>query len=203
MPLAFQSLSHGTVAFGFFHIETDMLLLDRLFFWAEDFSSLIGELAQAPDDAPFQADLPGFEINNPRDLGDLHGAISGYAPGGFLGALYRLRPFPRKPGEFKQKPRGDLDREVVLAEMAACGSKIQIPIQTDPAQGVFSAGSYIFNASGLRALVDYVWRGGMPGWQDGQRPAYLTRMAETLRGSPGPWFQGLALAPDQVGALPS
>jgi hypothetical protein len=26
MPLAFESLSHGTIAFGFFNIESDMLL---------------------------------------------------------------------------------------------------------------------------------------------------------------------------------
>jgi hypothetical protein len=31
MPLAFQSLSHGTITFGFFNIESDMLLLDRYF----------------------------------------------------------------------------------------------------------------------------------------------------------------------------
>ena len=30
MPLAFESLSHGTIAFGFFNIESDLLLLDRL-----------------------------------------------------------------------------------------------------------------------------------------------------------------------------
>ena len=29
MPLAFESLSHGTIAFGFFNIESDLLLLDR------------------------------------------------------------------------------------------------------------------------------------------------------------------------------
>jgi len=28
MPLAFESLSHGTIAFGFFNIESDMLLLE-------------------------------------------------------------------------------------------------------------------------------------------------------------------------------
>jgi hypothetical protein len=35
MPLAFESLSHGTIAFGFFNIESDMLLLDRYFLFAE------------------------------------------------------------------------------------------------------------------------------------------------------------------------
>ena len=29
MPLAFESLSHGTIAFGFFNIDSDMLLLEK------------------------------------------------------------------------------------------------------------------------------------------------------------------------------
>ncbi len=32
MPLSFESRSHGPVAFGFFNIESDMLLLERTFF---------------------------------------------------------------------------------------------------------------------------------------------------------------------------
>jgi hypothetical protein len=37
MPLAFESLSHGAIAFGFFNIETDFLLLERYFFFADSF----------------------------------------------------------------------------------------------------------------------------------------------------------------------
>jgi hypothetical protein len=29
MPLEFESISHGRVAFGFFNIETDMILLNQ------------------------------------------------------------------------------------------------------------------------------------------------------------------------------
>jgi len=36
MPLTFESLSHGTIAFGFFNIESDMLLCDRYFLFADD-----------------------------------------------------------------------------------------------------------------------------------------------------------------------
>jgi hypothetical protein len=36
MPLAFESESHGTIAFGFFNIESDVLLLDRYFFFTTD-----------------------------------------------------------------------------------------------------------------------------------------------------------------------
>lgn len=35
MPLAFQSLNRGRAAFGFFNIETDMLLLDNHFMFAD------------------------------------------------------------------------------------------------------------------------------------------------------------------------
>ena len=35
MPLAFKSLSHETIAFGFFNIESDMLILDRYFLFAD------------------------------------------------------------------------------------------------------------------------------------------------------------------------
>jgi hypothetical protein len=37
MPLAFESLSHGTSDFGIFKIETDLLLLDRYLFLADSF----------------------------------------------------------------------------------------------------------------------------------------------------------------------
>lgn len=42
MPLEFESLSHGRIAFGFFNIETDMILLNQYFLFAEDFCHSIG-----------------------------------------------------------------------------------------------------------------------------------------------------------------
>ena len=46
MPLAFESLSHRTIAFGFFNIESDMLLLDRYFLFAEDFCCYLKNIAE-------------------------------------------------------------------------------------------------------------------------------------------------------------
>ena len=37
MPLAFESLNRGTIAFGFFNIDTDLLLLQQYFLFADDF----------------------------------------------------------------------------------------------------------------------------------------------------------------------
>jgi hypothetical protein len=44
MPLLFKSVSHGDLAFGFFNIETDMLLLNGYFFFASDFCRHVATL---------------------------------------------------------------------------------------------------------------------------------------------------------------
>jgi hypothetical protein len=48
-------------------------------------------------------------------------------------------------------------------------------------------------------LVDYVWRGGMPGWRQGIRPDYLEEMAAKVSVNGSPWLKGLVLAPENVG----
>ncbi len=199
MPLAFHSLSHGTVAFGFFHIETQMLLLDRIFFWARDFCRVVTGLAGEGGGESFQTEMEGFEITSPADFGDLHGAIAGVALHGFLGALYRRWPFPRDPGRFRQKPQGAAPDQVVLAELEAHGRPRAIAVQALALHGTCELGGYVFSRSGLQSLVDYVWRGGMPGWQEGRRPPYLEQAARVLRESDSPWFRGLDLDPGRVG----
>ena len=54
MPLAFESLSHGTIAFGFFNIESDMLLMDQYFFFVDDFCSNVEKIATAPFDQAYE-----------------------------------------------------------------------------------------------------------------------------------------------------
>ena len=46
MPLLFQSLSHGEIPFGFFNIETDMILLNNYFFFASDMADNVIRLAE-------------------------------------------------------------------------------------------------------------------------------------------------------------
>ena len=46
MPLLFESLSHGEIPFGFFNIETDMILLNNYFFFASDMSDHVVKLAE-------------------------------------------------------------------------------------------------------------------------------------------------------------
>ncbi len=45
MPLEFNSLSHGTVAFGFFNIKSDLLLLDTYILFSSECCQQISGLA--------------------------------------------------------------------------------------------------------------------------------------------------------------
>jgi len=89
MPLAFESLSHGTLAFGFFNIESDMLLCDRYFFFADDFCRQLTQMADAAGRSDYETKWPLFAIDRPETVGDLMGAIHGVRFTGFIGAVYR------------------------------------------------------------------------------------------------------------------
>ncbi len=62
MPISFPSKSHGQIPIGFFNIETDMLLLDRYFFFstsAEVFQDIIGYIQAGG--------MPGWLNGQPPD----------------------------------------------------------------------------------------------------------------------------------------
>ncbi|MDW7710321.1 MAG: hypothetical protein SCH98_07575, partial [Deferrisomatales bacterium] len=125
MPLAFPSLSHGTVAFGFYNVETDGLLLDRLFFFCTDFCRAAVELAAGgPEGA--SSSLRGFALAGPEEIGDLMGAIRGVRHVGFLGDVYRLWPFPADPAGFRQKPDGAHNRRFVEELLQARAPEVEI-----------------------------------------------------------------------------
>ena len=94
MPLAFESLSHGTIAFGFFNIESDLLLLDRYFIFAEDFCKYTEKIAKNGRGQAYNALWQIQVIEAVKDIGDLMGAIHGVRFSGFIGELYRHFPFP-------------------------------------------------------------------------------------------------------------
>ncbi len=181
MPLAFESLSHGTVAFGFFNIETDLLLLENLFFFADDFCGLMEELA--PAKPALARPLRGWIIRDRRKMGDLHGAIAGEDLSGFIGAVYRLYPFPRNRADFRQQPEGRRNRAQVEALLREWAREISIRVEVAAPGRDALIGDYRFSHAGLGRLVEYVWLGGMPRWRDGLRPDYVERMAETLAGA--------------------
>ncbi len=119
MPLAFESLSHGTIAFGFFNIESDMLLCDCHFFFADDFCAKIGQMGEHAAEPEYQTVWKVYTIESHEEIGDLMGAIHGVRFTGFIGELYGRFPFPQQPVDFKQNPEGDQTQSLV-AEIKVC-----------------------------------------------------------------------------------
>ena len=193
MPLAFQSLSHGTIAFGFFNIETDLLLLENIFFFASDFCAVVTSLARVQTHQSKRTPLPGYRIDRAGDLGNLMGAIRGTDLRGFIGHVYWLFPFPRKPEDFKQKPYGDRHRPEVEAILSRWDRSIRIPVAWEVGAQMAKIADFTFNAAAFRELVAYVWQGGMPGWQENTRPEYVLAMKQTIASSLAPLFAGLKL----------
>ncbi len=70
MPLEFESLNHGRIAFGFFNIETDMILLNQYFLFAEDFCQCISKASQK-NEPIFKTSLEGYLIEHGSDIGNL------------------------------------------------------------------------------------------------------------------------------------
>jgi hypothetical protein len=183
MPLAFESRSHGRIAFGFFNIETDLLLLENLFFFADDFCALVEEMAA---NSPFSGALNGWIIRDPDKIGDLHGAIGGYHLSGFIGRVYELFPFPTDPAGFKQQPEGDQNRGLVEPLLAEWAEPEAIAVSAPGPDSELALGSFRFSPAQFGRLVEYVWLGGMPRWRDGLRPEYVERLGQALeRGGSG------------------
>ncbi len=195
MPLEFQSESHGPIAFGFFNIETDMLLLDRLFFFCTDFCGVLSEMAVTSEAGKTAVPCEGYYIADPADIGDLMGAISGSSHTGFIGALYRKFPFPDKQQDFKQNPEGYRTRAQVEAMVKEYGSPLHIKCSTDARFNEISIGSYGFTRRNFQELIQYIWRGGYPRWKNDQRPPYVIELRDTLSRSPSPLFAGLFFPP--------
>jgi len=180
MPLAFNSLSHGTIAFGFFNIESDMLLCDRYFFFATDFCSYIGNLAENAGEESYQALWHVYFIKASEDIGDLTGAIEGNRFDGFMGELYRRFPFPENPEGFKQKPEGFQTQSQVSEIIAKYARPLEISFAVSYNGREIKIGVYRFNRNQFQKLILYVWRGGYPRWKDEIRPGYVTQMRDNI-----------------------
>jgi hypothetical protein len=199
MPLGFHCLSHGAIAFGFFNIETDLLLMHQHVFWCRDFCVLVSDLAKTEPRKWFQARLNAWFLPSQADLGDLHGSIAGRTHYGLIGETYRLWPFPRDLADFHQKSVGAAAKKEVQEMVDRFGQPQELEVVADAENVVLSLGEYQFNPTGVRALADYVWRGGMPGWLGGERPDYLWEAASVWRQAVSPFVAGLPLDPKGVG----
>ena len=189
MPLSFQTISHGSVAFGFFNIESDMLLLQQYFFFADDFCRYVSTCAGHEIWDPL-AKISVYEITDPEAVGDLMGAINGIRYTGFIGDSYRKFPFPDNPLNFKQNPLGYKSQDTFREMIIPYAQTIEIPFLRLQNQNV-RIGDYIFDCNNFHELLRYVERGGFPGWLNNLRPEYVDVMKKAVNGSTNKIFSGL------------
>ena len=192
MPLAFESISHGTVAFGFFNIESDLLLLEHLFFFASDFCQVMKALAEDKTEAVPEYQLLGYDLPF-QNVGDLHGAISGTRLSGFIGETYKLFPFPKQLEAFKQNPEGYQTRRQIEVIIERFGRKVKIPVRIFREKTHISIAEYVFSYAGFHALLNYVCVGGYPRWKDERRPPYVLEMVAAIEKSHNALLEGFIL----------
>jgi hypothetical protein len=185
MPLAFQSTDHGTVPFGYFNIDTDLLLLRHHLFFTDAFTGAIGEVTATADDV--RLSLAGWSVS-PARLGHVMGAIHGYDRSGFIGAVYQRFEFPSRPEEFHQRAEGARNRGVVEALLGEWAEPAQHRLIVQ--QGSVRLANTTFEDRWFRELVAYVWRGGYPRWLAGERPPEVLGMHDAVVATAHPLFVG-------------
>ena len=176
MPLAFRSESQGTIAFGFFNIEIDLLLLEQLFFFADRFCAAVVELAEA---AGGEVGLDGWRLERAR-IGDLHAAIAGVDHSGLIGASYRLYPFPSRPEGFRQSPEGARNQGVMRPLLDEHGCRETFRLRWDRQAARVTVSELALSEAIFATLIAYVDRGGYPRWREERRPRYVGSMLERL-----------------------
>lgn len=191
MPLGFRSLNHGVIAFGFFNIDTDLLLLEHYFLFLDVFCRYISRATRVEGIGPKRDSWDVHTIENREDIGDLMGAIHGIRYTGFIGAVYRRFPFPERQENFKQQPDGWKNRSEVKRILNKYARRVEIPFEVDPEEGKVTIGEFFFDEMSFREIVRYVWMGGYPGWKDGIRPDIVSEMKHEIEKSPNRLFSGL------------
>ncbi len=190
MPLSFESESHGNIAFGFFNIESDMLLLENYFFFADDFCQCINELAEYDGNSSSGSTFQAYHIIDKENVGDLMGAIHKVRFTGFIGDIYKLYPFPDDPNAFKQNPKGDKTRKTVQGQIQGISNKIIIKIEPIEESQV-KIGQFLFDLSVFHRLIKYVLQGGYPRWKDELQPEYVSKMEEKIQKTSNPVLKNM------------
>jgi hypothetical protein len=191
MPLAFESKSHGTIVFGFFNIESDMLLLEHYFLFATDFCQFIGDIAIQSNAEAYKSNWPVYAIEKRETIGDLMGAIHGIRHTGFIGEVYRRFPFPNSIENFKQKPAGYKSQALIRNIILRYARQVNIPVSVARGGFEIDIGPYRFSSKVFRDLVRYVWRGGYPRWKDEVRPDYILAMKDKITSHPQTLFENI------------
>lgn len=189
MPLEFESLSHGKIVFGFFNIETDLLLLNQYFFFAEDFCHTLRKVA-GKTEGICRTEWEGYRIEFGK-IGNLKGAIHGIDFRGFIGAVYQRFPFPERQEDFKQNPEGYRTRSLMDPLLQSYGEKVSIPLAFDRGKNHIILSEFVFDKPSFWKLVEYIWLGGLPRWKDRRRPEYIMAMKEAIERASHPMLKGL------------
>jgi hypothetical protein len=178
MPLSFDTQSHGQIPIGFFNIDTDMILIENYFMFIEDFCKWITDWSGQSGDLETKVKM--FVIENPDDIGNLMGAISGVVFTGFIGEVYKKFPFPKEPEAFRQKPEGVKNRTVVEKIIKKFAKKNTIKISISKKEQTITIGDYMFSREQFHEVIYYIWRGGMPRWTDDEKPVYVEEMMKAV-----------------------
>ena len=191
MPLAFESISHGTIAFGFFNIESDMLICDRWFLYADKFCGYITDMAKHAGEPFYASTWQVHEIEEAEKIGDLMGAIHGVRHTGFIGELYRHFPFPEQPEDFRQNPEGDQTQSLVSEIILEYARKTELDVAVNGENLNVTIGSYRFDRSQFQELLKYVWQGGYPRWKNDVKPGYVLEMRKHILSNRKGIFEGI------------
>lgn len=104
----------------------------------------------------------------------------------------KRRPL-ESPEEFKQKLDGKAHRAVVEKLISQWGQPVKILVEVEAQSERVKIAELHFSKAALHELVAYVWRGGMPGWQDNLRPDYVIAMKDAINKSISPIFEDFEL----------
>ncbi len=176
MPLSFPSINHGQIAFGFFNIETDMLILGNYFFFADDFCKNISDIIKNNQAENISRYWEIYKIEKRYDIGNLMNAIHGISYTGFIGEVYKNFPFPQKEHLFKQNPLGYKNRELITNIIKKYAIKDNMLFLSDKKNETVKIGNYLFDNKTFLELIKYVIRGGYPKWKDSIMPDYVKNM---------------------------
>jgi hypothetical protein len=119
------------------------------------------------------------------------GAIHASRYTGFIGETYMRFPFPLNPEDFKQKPEGYRNREMVESMIEKYAESCPIPVITGKNAQEISIGAYRLTRAVFHQLLNYVWRGGYPRWKDEVRPGYVMAMKRAVENSGNGLFAGI------------
>jgi hypothetical protein len=181
---------HRDIAFGFFNIETDLLILDHYFVFARDFCHQVVEIADTLPGRPFRT---AWEIRvlKHEDIGNLMGAMHRTDFDGFMGDVYLAFPFPAEVAGYGQNPEGDKTRNVIEELIGHYSPPVLVGVSVDSDGAVVEIGDYMFTRENFQEMLRYVWTGGYANWKAGNRPSYVTRMVEQIGSSRHPLFEGI------------